>query len=74
MLKKTWRRIHAAIEQMADLEDSRVNAVDLSAPRGSGVPFEYSTWQIIGFADGLIARRQVFWTRAEALKPQELSE
>jgi ketosteroid isomerase-like protein len=68
--------IHAEIEQMADLGDDRVFiAVVLTARRrGSGVPFEYRTWQIAWFADGLITRRQVFWTRAEALKAAGLRE
>jgi ketosteroid isomerase-like protein len=68
--------IHAEIEQMADLGDDRVFiAVVLTARRrGSGVPFEYRTWQIAWFADALITRRQVFWTRAEALKAAGLRE
>jgi ketosteroid isomerase-like protein len=32
------------------------------------------TWRIVWFADGLITRRQVFWTRAEALKTAGLRE
>ena len=64
------------IERIADLGDDRVFiAVVLTARRrGSGVPFEYRTWQIVWFADGLITRRQVFWTRAEALRTAGLSE
>jgi len=62
--------VHTEIEQITDLGDDRVFiAVVLTARRRStGVPFEYRTWQIVWFADGLIARRQAFWTRAEALK------
>jgi ketosteroid isomerase-like protein len=76
MLENTEEGIHAEIEQMADLGDDRVFiAVVLTARRrGSGVPFEYRTWQIVWFADGLITRRQVFWTRAEALKTAGLRE
>jgi ketosteroid isomerase-like protein len=76
MMEDTEERIHAEIEQMADLGDDRVFiAVVLTARRrGSGVPFEYRTWQIVWFADGLIARRQVFWTRAEALRTAGLRE
>ena len=68
--------VHIEIEQMADLDDDRVFlAVALTARRrGSGAPFEYRTWQIVWFADGLITRRQVFWTRAEALKTAGLRE
>ena len=68
--------VHIEIEQMADLGDDRVFIAPVltARRRGSGVPFEYRTWQIVWFADGLIARRQVFWTRAEALKSAGLRE
>jgi ketosteroid isomerase-like protein len=68
--------VHIEIEQITDLGDDRVFiAVVLTAHRrGSRVPFDYRTWQIAWFADGLITRRQVFWTRAEALKTAELRE
>jgi ketosteroid isomerase-like protein len=70
MLEDTEGGVHAEIKQMADLGGDRVFiAVAVTARRrGSGVPFEYRTWQIAWFADGLITRRQVFWTRAEALR------
>jgi ketosteroid isomerase-like protein len=76
MSEDTEEGIHAEIEQMADLGDDRVFiALVLTARRrGSGVPFEYRTWQIVWFADGLITRRQVFWTRAEALRTADLRE
>ena len=67
---------HIEIEQITDLGDERVfiAVVVTARRRGSGVPFEYRTWQIAWFADGLITRRQVFWTRAEALKAAGLRE
>jgi ketosteroid isomerase-like protein len=76
MSENTEEGFHAEIEQMADLGDDRVFiAVVLTARRrGSGLPFEYRTWQIVWFADGLITRRQVFWTRANALKTAGLRE
>ena len=76
MLENTEEGIHTEIEQMADLGDGRVFiAVVLTARRrGSNVPFEYRTWQVVWFADGLVTRRQVFWTRAEALKTAGLRE
>jgi len=68
MLENTEQGFHIEIEQIADLGDDRVFiAVILRARRkGSGVPFEYRTWQVVWFADGLITRRQAFWTRAQA--------
>ena len=76
MLENAEDGVHIEVEQMADLGDDRVFiAVVFTARRkGSGVPFEYRTWQIAWFADGLITRRQVFWTRAEALKTAGLRE
>jgi ketosteroid isomerase-like protein len=76
MSENTEEGFHTEIEQMADLGDDRVFiAVVLTARRkGSGLPFEYRTWQIVRFADGLIRRRQVFWTRAQALKTAGLRE
>jgi hypothetical protein len=76
MAQDTAEGIHAEIERVADLGDGRVFiALVLTARRsGSGVPFEYRSWQVVWFADGLITRRQVFWTRAEALKTARLSE
>jgi len=46
--------VHIEIEQITDLGDDRVFiAVVLTARRrGSGVPFEYRTWQIVWFGDG----------------------
>ncbi len=74
MLENTEEGIHIEIEQMADLDDDRVFiAVVLTARRrGSGVPIEYRIWQIVWFAHGLVTRRQVFWTRAEALRTARL--
>jgi ketosteroid isomerase-like protein len=76
MSENTEGGFHTEIEQMADLGDDRVFiAVVLKARRrGSGLPFEYRTWQIVWFAEGLITRRQVFWTRANALKTAGLRE
>jgi ketosteroid isomerase-like protein len=76
MLENAEEGVHAEIEQMSDLGDDRVfiGLVLTARRQGSGLPFEYRTWQIVWFADGLISGRQVFWTRAEALKTAGLSE
>ena len=70
MWKNAEEGVHIEIEQITDLGDDRVFIAVLvtGRRRGSGVPFEYRTWQLVWFADRLITRRQVFWTRAEALK------
>jgi ketosteroid isomerase-like protein len=76
MLETTEKGVHIETEQLADLGDDRVfiAVVFTARRRGSGVPFEVRNWQIVWFADGLITRRQIFWTRAEALKTAGLSE
>jgi ketosteroid isomerase-like protein len=68
--------IHTEIEQLTDLGDDRVFlAIVLTARgRGSGVPFEMPNWEVIWFAEGLVTRRQIFWTRDEALEAAGLSE
>jgi ketosteroid isomerase-like protein len=68
--------IHTEIEQLTDLGDDRVFlAIVLTARgRGSGVPFEMPNWEVIWFSEGLVTRRQIFWTRDEALEAAGLSE
>src|SRR5262249_39725446 len=70
MLENAEGGVHIEIEQMADLGDGRgFIALAITARRkSSGMPFEYRAFQIVWFEDALIARRQVFWTRAEALR------
>jgi ketosteroid isomerase-like protein len=62
--------VHTEIEQITDLGEDRVFlALALTARgRGSGVPFEMPTWSVIWYREGLVTRRQVFWTRDEALE------
>src|SRR6476620_10379904 len=68
--------VHIEIGQIEDFGDARVFiAVVITARRrGSGLPLEYRTWQIVSFADGLSTRRQAAWTRAEALRTAGLRE
>src|SRR5262245_27224179 len=68
--------IHNEIEELADLGDDRVflGLLLTARGRGSGVPFEMSAWEVVWYASGLVTRRQVFWTRDEALAAAGLSE
>ena len=68
--------IHVEVEEITEASDDRVLAgVHVKARgRGSGVPTELSLWQVFRFADGLITRRQAFWTRQEALDAAGLRE
>jgi ketosteroid isomerase-like protein len=68
--------LHVEFQEIRDLGDDRVfsRIVTTGRGRGSGVPFEFHTWQVVWFAEGLITRRQVFRTRDEALEAAGLSE
>jgi ketosteroid isomerase-like protein len=44
------------------------------AGRSSGTPTEMQVFDLLSFRDGLIARRQTFYSEAEALKAAGLSE
>ena len=73
---ETWESIHVEVEEITEASDDRVLVgVHVKARgRGSGVPTELSLWQVFRFADGLITRRQAFWTRQEALEAAGLRE
>jgi ketosteroid isomerase-like protein len=64
------------IEETTALSDDRVliGFSQIGRGRGSGLPLEHPTWAVLWLADGLITRRQVFWTRDEALEAAGLSE
>jgi ketosteroid isomerase-like protein len=68
--------VHTEIEQLTDLGEDRVflAAVFTARGRGSGVPFELPTWSVIWYREGLVTRRQVFWTKSEALEAAGLQE
>jgi len=64
------------VEEIEDLGDDRllVEIVRSGRGRGSGVPAEVRDWWVLWFAEGLITRRQAFWTRDDALEAAGLSE
>jgi ketosteroid isomerase-like protein len=64
------------VEEIEDLGDDRllVEIVRTGRGKGSGVPAELRDWWVVWFAEGLITRRQAFWTRDEALEAARLSE
>ena len=73
---ETWESIHVEVEEITEASDGRVLVGMLARARGrgSGAPTELHLWQVFWFAEGLITRRQVFWTRQEALEAAGLSE
>ena len=72
----TERGIQTEIEQITDLGDDRVFMAAVATARGksNAMPFELHTWMVVSFAEGLVTRRQVFWTRDQALEAAGLSE
>ena len=68
--------LHLEVEKLTELGDDRVFGEFFLTGRGkgSGVPLEQRVWNVFSVADGKITRRQVFWTRDDALKAAGLSE
>ena len=68
-LLDVWENFQIEIEEITDGTDDRVFLALRFAARGSGsgAETELHVWPVLWFADGKIARRQGFWSRAEAL-------
>ena len=75
-LLEVFEEAHIEIEVITALSDDRVLILSCitGRGRGSGVPVERPSCEVSWLADGLITRRQVFWTRDEALEAAGLSE
>ena len=75
-LLEVFEEAHLEIEETTALSDDRVlfGYTQIGRGRGSGLPGELRGWAILWVAKGLITRRQVFWTRDEALEAAGLSE
>jgi ketosteroid isomerase-like protein len=71
-----WESQHVEVEEITEASDDRVFLETLSTARGSasGIETELRAWNVFWFANGEIARRQVFWTRDEALEAAGLEE
>jgi ketosteroid isomerase-like protein len=68
--------LHIELEELTDLGDDRVftETVLTARGKGSGVPTELRFWMVLSFAEGKITRRQVSWTRDQALEAAGLLE
>ena len=75
-LLEVFEEARLEIEETTALSDDRVltGYTQIGRGRGSGLPGELRTSQILWVAKDLITRRQVFWTRDEALEAAGLSE
>ena len=76
LLLEVFVEAHLEIEEITALSDDRVliGHTQIGRGRGSGLPVEQPSWAVFWLADGLITRRQVFWTRDEALEAAGLRE
>ncbi len=75
-LIEDFEEVHLEIEEITALSDARVffGYTQIGRGRGSGLLGELRGWAILWLAKGLITRRQVFWTRDQALEAAGLSE
>ena len=68
--------LHVEVEELTELGEDRLftETVLTARGKGSGVPVELRFWMVLWFAEGKIARRQVSWTRNDALEAARLGE
>jgi ketosteroid isomerase-like protein len=73
---EVWENLDVEVAELTELGDDRVfsETVLTARGKGSGVPVELRFWMVIWFAEGKITRREVSWTRDQALEPAGLSE
>ena len=70
VLQEPWEHFRIDVEELIEADGGAVfSALSVTARgRGSGVELAIPFWTASWFADGLVVRRQVFWTRDEALE------
>ena len=73
---EVFENLQGEVVEITDLGDDRVFAEAVLTARGkeSGVPVDLRFWMVLWFAESEITRRQVFWTRDQALEAAGLSE
>jgi ketosteroid isomerase-like protein len=73
---EVFRSSRVELDEITELSGGRVftEAVLIASGQGSGVPLEFRFWQVLQWAEGKCARRQVFWNRDEALEAAGLRE
>jgi ketosteroid isomerase-like protein len=67
---EAWESFHADVEKITEGSDGQVVMEVLGTARGraSGVETELRAWFVLWFRDHEIARRQLHWSREEALE------
>jgi ketosteroid isomerase-like protein len=73
---EVFEDLDAEVAELRELGEDRVFSELVLAARGkgSGVPVELRFWMVLWFAESKITRRQVSWTRDDALKAAGLRE
>jgi ketosteroid isomerase-like protein len=73
---EVWETFHIEADEITGASDDRVflETSFTARGKGSGVETELDAWSVFWFADGMIARRRVFWSRDEALEAAGLRE
>ena len=68
--------VQTEIEEVTELGDERlvIGVVRSGRGMGSGLTMEFRDWWALWFADGLVTRRQAFWTKDEALEAAGIEE
>jgi ketosteroid isomerase-like protein len=75
-VREVLENLHVEVAELTALDDARVftETVLRARGKGSGVPVELRFWMVLSCAEGKITRRQVAWTRDQALEVAGLSE
>jgi ketosteroid isomerase-like protein len=72
---EAWDESRVEIEELTERDERVFVEMFLTARgRASGVETEIRVWNVFRFVDGKIARRQVFWSKDEALEAAGLRE
>jgi ketosteroid isomerase-like protein len=73
---EVFENLRVEVVELKEVGDDRVFAETVLTARGkgSGVPVELRFWTVLWFAESKITRRQVSWTRDQALEGAGLSE
>jgi ketosteroid isomerase-like protein len=73
---EVFEHLDVEVVELTELGDDRVFAEILLTARGkgSGVPVELRFWTVLWFAESKITRREVSWSRDQALEAAGLSE
>lgn len=73
---EVWESFHAEVEEITEASNGRVfmGMFVTARGRGSGIELGARGWQVCWFADGKVARRQVFVNRDEAFEAAGLQE